>query len=366
MNPGATTTHRFSRLVLAAALLGLAAGSSYAAAGSADAVINRETLVGLSSSVLRIETQRVQGGYGFGSGVVLPGNRIVTNCHVTRDALAVHVLRGGARWRAETQAAAPELDICVLHVPAMVGKPVSIAKSLKLGQPVAAMGFMGGAPTPSVSDGHVVDLNRHAGAEVIQASTGFISGASGGGLFDGEGALAGILSFRLRGGEAHYFAAPTAWLAPLLSDDSRFHPVAPQRGAPLTFWELAADAQPRFLHAVSLAQGGAWDRLLGLGNTWARDDDSDAHGHYWRGLALDKLARTDDALASLSRASELSPLWDAPLEQLGLLHVQQGRLDAARQLLSRLDALRRSAGDKLRRALDQVCASRRVAGCANS
>ena len=114
------------------------------------------------------------------------------------------------------------------------------------------MGYMAGAPTPSVSDGVVMDLHRHQGGNVIQSSTGFISGASGGGLFDARGALAGILTFRLRGGDAHYFAAPVAWLEPLLQDESRYVPVAPLPRA-LTYWELAADAQPRFLRAAMAA-----------------------------------------------------------------------------------------------------------------
>ncbi len=320
-------------------------------------IVNRERLVELSGSVLRIEAARAQGGYGFGSGVVLPGQRIVTNCHVTRDAQAVYVTRGGARWKAQAQAAAPELDVCVLHVPDMVAPPVALAADgrLRVGQPVAALGYMGGMPKPSVSDGYVMDLNRHAGGDVIQASTGFISGASGGGLFDTDGALAGILTFRLRGGDSHYFAAPVAWLAPLLADTSLFRPVAPLKGVELPYWERGAESQPRFLRAVSMAHGGLWDRLLGLASTWSNEDAQNPHGHYWRGLALGRLARLDDAEAALGHANQLAPLWAAPLEALGLLHLQRQRPADAHRILERLQSLRKGAGDKLRLAL-QRCA----------
>ncbi len=338
-----------------AALATLTATPSWGQRSAVSDIVSRERLVGLSGSVLRIEVRRAQGGYGYGSGVVLPGQRIVTNCHVTRDALAVHVLRGGARWLADAQAALPELDVCVLRVPSLVGTPIPLATGLEVGQPVAAMGYMGGMATPSVSDGVVLDLHRHQGADVIQSSTGFISGASGGGLFDARGALAGILTFRLRGGDAHYFAAPVAWLEPLLKDDSRFEPVAPLPRT-LTYWELADDAQPRFLRAVSLAHGGFWDRLLGLATGWAREDDRSAHGHYWHGLALQKLARLDDAVRPLERAVELAPRWAAPLETLGLGELERGRPQAARNILSRLQALRSGAGERLRVALSKACA----------
>ena len=49
--------------------------------------MDRAVLFGLSASVLKIEALRVQGGFALGSGVVVAPETIVTNCHVTRDAL---------------------------------------------------------------------------------------------------------------------------------------------------------------------------------------------------------------------------------------------------------------------------------------
>jgi hypothetical protein len=323
-----------------------------------DDLAMRERLVALAGSVLRIEVRRAQGGYGFGSGVVLPGERIVTNCHVTRDGVAVNVLRGGARWQAQSQAALPELDLCVLHVPGMIGSPVELAQAdgLAVGSKVAAIGYMVGAPTPSMSEGVVVDLHRHRGASVIQSTSGFVSGASGGGLFDERGALAGILTFRLRGiSDAHFFAAPVAWLRPLLADASRFKPVAPLAPT-LSYWEERSDAQPRFLRALSMAYAGTWDRLLGLASGWARDDEYEPHAHFWLGMALQRLARPDEAVAPLERAVVLAPRWDAPLEFLGLSEIDRGRFASARGILERLRPLNDAAADRLRHALARACA----------
>ncbi len=250
-------------------------------------------VVALSGSVLRIEVQREQGGYAMGSGVVLAADRIATNCHVTRDAVAVHVLRGGARWRAESQVASTELDLCVLRVPKLQATPVTLAKQrpLKVGEPLAALGFVLGVDKPQPSFGEVIDSYRHAGGDVIQSSTSFTSGASGGGLFDTDGALVGILTFRLRGGEAHYFAAPTAWLAPLLASVADDRPVAPLRPLARAYWEQPAERQPRFLQALALEQRLAWSELLTLASAWRTADASDPHAKRWYRLAQTRLCQ---------------------------------------------------------------------------
>ncbi len=262
--------------------------------------IDRARVIALSASVLRVEVQRAQGGYSMGSGVVLTADRIVTNCHVTRDALAIHVLRGGARWRAEAQVATPELDLCVLRVPSMKGTPVSMAAgdALNVGQGLAALGFVGGVEKIQASFGQLVDTYRHAGGDVIQSSTTFTSGASGGGLFNADGALVGILTFRSRGGAAHYFAAPTAWLTPMMVDKSADRPVSPQRPVTLAYWERSAEHQPRFLQALALEQQQDWRELATLTAAWRTADGTDPHARRWHRQAQTQLCLTTKDAAS--------------------------------------------------------------------
>jgi serine protease Do len=258
--------------------------------------VDRARVVALSGSVLRIEVQREQGGFAMGSGVVLTADRIATNCHVTRDAVAIHVLRGGARWRVQSQVSNPELDLCVLRVPALQGTPVTVVKAgtVKAGQPLAALGYIGGVDKPQVSFGEVVEAYAHAGADVIQSSTSFTSGASGGGLFDADGSLVGILTFRLRGGEAHYFAAPAAWLEPLLGATQHDQAVAPLRPAAPAFWEQPAALQPRFLQALALEQRMAWPDLLALAGAWRSADPSDPHARRWYRLAQTRMCQVQN------------------------------------------------------------------------
>ncbi|HSW06989.1 S1 family peptidase [Aquabacterium sp.] len=211
--------------------------------------------VSLGASVLRIEAPRVSGGYAFGSGVMVDVDKLITNCHVTREAREIHVVRGGMRWFAAGQAVNIDHDLCLLHVPGIQARAVPLGQGAELtvGQPLTAHGFTGGTVMQH-SAGEVVALHRHDGAQVIQASNRFSSGASGGGLFDDQGRLVGILTFRLRGGAAHYFAAPVEWVRQLLETTTpeQFRPIKPFETEQLAYWQQPTNAQPQFLKAAVL------------------------------------------------------------------------------------------------------------------
>jgi len=175
--------------------------------------LDRAMLVKLSSSVLKVEVLRAERGYSLGSGVVVGSERVVTNCHVTRDARQIRVLQGGLRLPAQLQQVDAYHDLCFLRVRGIESARavrLGLAGELSIGQPVTAVGHTAGAFHSSA--GAVLALHRMDGARVIQSSNFFSSGASGGGLFDAEGKLVGVLSFRLRGATGHYFAMPAEWL----------------------------------------------------------------------------------------------------------------------------------------------------------
>ncbi len=289
-------------------------------------------LVRLAGSVLRIEAPTIGGQLAVGSAVTVAPERVVTNCHVTRLARAVYVIRGGVRWEAELQASDVERDLCLLHVPGLVSAPVAIgsAAQLVVGQKVAALGFTGGAMIQR-SLGDVLALHRHDGAAVIQSSTWFSSGASGGGLFDGQGALVGVLTFRLRGGAAHWFAAPVEWVQQMLDEPQRTQaaPVQPLDDAGRApYWQQPMRAQPRFLRAAVMQRDQAWADLVQLCREWLDNDGSDAEPWRLLGTAFEQLDRLDDARDALQCALDLSPSHDAALRSQ--LLAWRGRLPAAR------------------------------------
>lgn len=287
---------------------------------AATAALERAELIGLAASVLRIEAPRAS-GYSIGSGVAVGADQVITNCHVTRDAQAIHVLRGGVRWPASAQVANAERDLCLLTVPGLVAPVARLgnAGSLAIGQMLSALGYTGGLGIQS-SDGEVIELHRHDGAHVIQSSNWFSSGASGGGLFDERGHLVGILTFRLRGGEAHYYAAPVEWVQQLI-DSARSTAAAPNLRAlsALPFWQVPADTQPRFLRAALMRRESRWSELATLAREWLLSGGDDAEPWHLLGLALARLDRPAEALAALECSLHLAPSHGAVRSSLDAL-----------------------------------------------
>ncbi len=290
-------------------------GAARAAAAPDPAVF-----VGLVASVLRVEAPRAEGGFALGSAVSVAPELVVTNCHVTRFARQVSIVRGGARWAADLQAAELERDLCLLHVPGLKATPVPLADSsaLAFGQSVTALGFTGGIGIQN-SRGEVTELHRHGGARVIQSSNWFTSGASGGGLFDDSGHLVGVLTFRLRGGERHYYAAPAEWVRQLIDGAARgdLRPVLPLEAYPLPYWESAAP--PFFLRAAVMQRDGRWGDLAALAAQWARADRDDAEAWFVLGQASQHLGQLTQARQALACSLRLQPDRAAAREALAAL-----------------------------------------------
>lgn len=310
---------------------------SLVAAGSS-AQSSRAALIQFAPSIVKIEAVDSEGRFQLGSGVVVAPQRVVTNCHVTRRAAMVAVLKNGLRLRANGQRADVERDLCLLRVPTLDGDPVPIAApgSVKAGDSVIALGYTGGLGL-QLSDGSVVAKHRWSGSDIIQSTNWFTSGASGGALFNGEGGLIGILTFRLRGGESHYFSAPAEWLHESIADERGIVPVAPLDG--LTFWEAKAETQPFFLQAAPLEQNSQWQALAQLAQRWSGMAQDDAEAFYTHGIALDGLGQTDDSIRALQHCTQIDPAYSRGWARLVHIYRRQGRLQESRQAMSTLSAL---------------------------
>ena len=318
--------------------IGLATVAAVAiAAPDARAEIDRETQLGLAPSVMKVEAL-TPSGYGLGSAVLIGPDELVTNCHVTRSAIAINVLYGGLRHAATAQASNVTQDICLLRVPGLGGQPVAMASpgSLTLRQPLLGIGYSGGLGVQFV-EGELVGLHRMGGqGQVIRSSNYFNSGASGGGLFDARGRLVGVLTFRLRGGLAHYFSMPVDWIDALRRDPAAYRPIGPLPGK--AFWEKG-DAAPPFLVAASLTVARKWDDLSALARRWSADDPSDTGAPSTLGDALEQLGQLEEAESAYAAAVALDPDDPSLWLRRGQLQVRLGRLDDARLTLVRLHQL---------------------------
>jgi serine protease Do len=326
-----------------------------AAPSIAAAEIARANFIQLSSSVLKVEVRRAQGGYALGSGVVVRPGMLVTNCHVTRDAAEINVLRGGARWRVQSQALDVEHDLCVLHAPALVATAVEIGRDadVTIGQHVMALGYTGGLGIQN-SAGDVVALHRHDNGRVLRVTNWFTSGASGGGLFDAQRRLIGILTYRLLGAEAHYFAAPVAWLHTLLDDATRFEPVKPQAADVQPYWQRPMALQPNFLRAAVMERDARWPELETLTAHWLRATTDDAEPWYLNGIALEQLNRLPEARASLERSVALEPTSGVGWYRLGLVYLRQGQRELAVAARTQLEQLKSGLATELAHAIARL------------
>ena len=298
-------------------LLLVAALSISAPAGSHEA-LDRAFFIGLAASVIKVEARIGDGSYSLGTGVAIAPGRVVTNCHVTRNAIQITLVKGSLRRPVVSQNADLEHDLCLLNAPSLDAPPVTMgsAKDLRVGQRVAAMGFTGGVDM-GFREGFVHALHPHDGSQVIRSSTAFTSGASGGALFDQSGRLVGILTFRLPGPAAHYYSAPSEWIARFPTNDdgfSRIGPLADFRA----FWQRPESELPFFMRAALLEADGNWPALLNMANTWASAENTGAEPWIARGKAYLRMDRREFAADAFLRATAIEPASGEAWFNLGL------------------------------------------------
>lgn len=244
------------------------------------------------------------GRYFFGSGVALPDNKIITNCHVTAAATSVTIAQGDAPMRASAQHAEPALDLCVLQVESLRLKPAAVRDSstLRLGEEVYAVGYNRGLGL-TYHAGVVEQLYPMHGGAVIRTSASFTTGASGGGLFDAQGNLVGILTFfrTAKGKDTQYFAVPVEWIETAAAlEPAR---ITPMDATP--FWAEPLDQQPYFLKAATYEVEDRWDDLLSLSREWTHAHPADGHAWAALGKSLVHAGDRDLAMEAFRRAQEL-------------------------------------------------------------
>lgn len=264
--------------------------------------------ISLASLVVKVEVVSTTGRLGLGSGVVVADTKVITNCHVTRNAARIRVGRGEARYDVAQAASDMPRDLCLLDVPTLrlPAAPLAADDALQPGQPLLAVGYTAGAG-PGFSAGEVVALHAHQGARVIQSSNSFNSGASGGGLFNAQGELVGVLTFRLRGGptqSAHYYSGPVAWVKQLLQTPrERYQAVVALAG--LAYWELPRAEQARFLQATAAHAAQDWPSLLTLCEAWTREEPLNPQAWGLLGTAYVRLGRREECRSVRARLQNM-------------------------------------------------------------
>ena len=175
----------------------------------------------VSPSVVAITTEQMSGsqtwfgGYyvqsGAGSGVIISQDGYILTCaHVVDGATSVKVqLQNGETYDASIVGSDATSDIAVLKIEAAGLTPAVIGDSdaLAVGETVVAVGNPLGTLSNTVTDGIISALNREVTVEdndmtLLQTNASISPGNSGGGLFNANGELIGIVNAKSSYSEA--------------------------------------------------------------------------------------------------------------------------------------------------------------------
>ena len=193
----------------------------------------KEVFAEVSGGIVVVLAMNARGAdIAQGSGVVVGTNEVVTNCHVVSGATEIVVRQAADARSRETYRMAAKLtaqnetrDLCVLFVdelsipPAAKPVPLGVARNVSIGEEVYAIGAPRGLEL-SLSRGIISQLRGEGGkraAPILQTDAAISPGSSGGGLFDQDGKLIGITTFKAlgTGTEGLSFAIPVEWVVEL-------------------------------------------------------------------------------------------------------------------------------------------------------
>lgn len=264
---------------------------------------DRQKLMSSFLSTVLVRGYKLDGNLAYGSGVVVAENRILTNCHVLRQTSQAWVSQGGQAFNIVSVQADRWHDICLATTRYLPVKPAMIGSgsTLKKGQEVVAIGHSNGVSAPITSLGEIKSLYNMDGAKIIRSTARFALGASGSGLYDSEGRLIGINTFKTTGRVAYYYAVPIEWLASLEKQ-----PV--ESKLPITgqaFWEADDAAKPFFMQVAVPELRENWARLAEVALRWVKAEPESSEAWYELGLAQENTGLRNEAQKSYQKSIAL-------------------------------------------------------------
>ena len=147
----------------------------------------------------------IRQGEKQGSGVIVRPNVVATNCHVLDSYGKIVIYKHDNRrattdttYNAVVRHRDDDRDFCLLDVAGLQGNSAKVRRygTLKIGEDVYAVGSPKGLDL-SLSSGIISQLRQGTNTRYIQTDASVSPGSSGGGLFDSDGNLIGILTSKL-------------------------------------------------------------------------------------------------------------------------------------------------------------------------
>ncbi len=323
-------------IILFCALLASAA-SAYA--------YDKQALIESYFSTVMIRGYNQTGGLAYGSGVVVDKDTVITNCHVFRSTNQPWISRGQDTFAIKTVRADTWHDLCLVTTDPLPLQPVRIGNStsLKRGQEVAGIGHSSGSPAPLTSTGNVQGLYAANPGKVIRTNAKFLMGASGSGLYDMNGYLVGINTFKTagRGGSIH-FALPVEWIEVLkeLPEETKF----PITGKAL--WEEDEDKKPFYMQAAVPESRHDWPKLQEVATRWTNAEPKSPDAWIALGVSQENLGNIDLAKQYYEQSIALDMSNIDALMKVGDLAKKSGDQNSLNHVYAELIKIDKEVGEQ--------------------
>ena len=281
-----------------------------------------EFLYTLKQSLVKVISNEKSGGLGHGTGVAISKNQVITNCHVIANTTGVTIRVWGESYSPSAMLADWKHDLCIMRFEWANITPVQLGDSenLKYEQPIISISMPGDSPAPYIDLSKIKALYTMDGSQVIRTQAAFASGASGSPIFDYDGKLVGISTFKSPGHGAYYYNMPVAWIKTLLQGKEIELDQAPE--AP--FWDAPDEVRPFFMRIVLPFQNKRWDDVKKVAQEWITKDPNSAEANYYAGLAEENLGDLTKANQYFQQALKLQPQHPATVFELGLIAHKAG------------------------------------------
>lgn len=274
-----------------------------------------------------------------GSGVMIRSAKVITTCDVAGKGKTAQVRRSGKSFKAVLQQAQTERNLCHLDVSKLQSPPIVLgtARKLSIGERIYAVGVPlgkegkeeGREREPVLKEGTVTGLRFYDGSKYARISTAISSGFSGGGLFDKEGNLIGILSPQVVQGEELTFVLPVDWIDGLGKEKGK------ARSSPAVSSKSGLHSLNR---ALALEKKADWRGLLKLSQQEVKRDPANATAWFNVGIASCNLKQYAQAVQAYREAIRNQAEYGEAWHKLGVAYANLKDYDNALQAYE--DALR--------------------------
>lgn len=300
---------------------------------------DKEKLLGSFFSIVMIRGYNPDGSLAYGSGVIVEKDKVLTNCHIFRQTKEPWISRGEDSFTIDSIQADRYHDLCLITAnnlpfpPAVIGS----VNNMKKADEIIAIGHSSASPAPITSFGALKSVYAFDGANVIRSTARFAMGASGSGLFDGQGRLIGINTFKTPGRNAYFYALPVEWLASLQKRPAETkYPIDGK-----TFWEEEDVNKPLFMQIAEPEIQEQWDKLGNIAQQWIKKEPNNTEAWYELGVAQEHRNLKAEAEQSYRHALMLNENNIDALFRIGVMASEQGNIkevQAIKIAISNLDA----------------------------